>query len=196
MSIHLGFSFQGLGVVLDLLVRFLVQFGQGYNIDTPLLSGVLASNHLHQGWLYAKIAQFLQTTAQPTVAVLGLTYKPGTSTLRRSASVALCQWLHQQGIRVQAHDPAISLLPAELQPVMALCSQLHAALSGADLAIIATEWPDYRALRADEFLRLMRRPQVIDPNHFLFGVLACEPRIIYVTTGKANALLSGAQEAA
>src|SRR5262249_12917119 len=141
-----GAAFAGGTLARD--VRFLVQFGQSYQVDTSLLSGVLASNQSHQGWLYAQVARLLHITAQPTVAVLGLTYKPGTSTLRRSAAVALCQWLHQQGIRVQAHDPAIGLLPDELQPVLALCSQPQAALSGADLAIIATEWPEYRTLRA------------------------------------------------
>jgi UDPglucose 6-dehydrogenase len=179
-----GAAFAGGTLARD--VRFLVSFGQGYHIDTPLLSGVLASNHVHEGWLYTKIAQFLQTIAQPTVAVLGLTYKPGTSTLRRSAAVALCQWLHQQGIRVQAHDPAISMLPDELQPVMALCAHSHAALSGADLAIIATEWPDYRTLRAEDFLHAMRQPQIIDQNWFLSSSLAGDQRLIYVATGKVS----------
>ena len=133
-----------------------------------------------------KVARFLQTTAQPTVAVLGLTYKPGTSTLRRSAAVALCQWLHQQGMRVQAHDPAISTLPDELQPVMELCSQPHAALSGADLAIIATEWPDYRTLCAEDFLHVMRQPQIIDQNWFLSSALASDQRVTYVATGKVS----------
>jgi len=177
-----GAAFAGGTLARD--VRFLVSFGQDYNIDTPLLNGVLASNHVHQGWLYAKIARCLQTTVQPTVAVLGLTYKPGTSTLRRSAAVALCQWLHHQGMRVQTHDPAISTLPDELQPVMELCSQPHAALAGADLAIIATEWPDYRALRAEDFLHAMRQPQIIDQNWFLSSSLAGDQRITYVATGK------------
>jgi UDPglucose 6-dehydrogenase len=179
-----GAAFAGGTLARD--VRFLVSFGQDYNIDTPLLNGVLASNHVHQGWLYAKVAQCLQTTAQPTVAVLGLTYKPGTSTLRRSAAVALCQWLHQQGMRVQAHDPAISTLPDELQPVMELCSQPHAALLEADLAIIATEWPDYRTLCAEDFLHVMRQPQIIDQNWFLSSALAGDQRVTYIATGKVS----------
>jgi UDPglucose 6-dehydrogenase len=179
-----GAAFAGGTLARD--VRFLVRFGQDYHIDTPLFNGVLASNRIHQGWLYTKVAHYLQTTAQPTVAVLGLTYKPGTSTLRRSASVALCQWLHQQGIRVRAHDPAIGMLPAELQPVMELCVQPHTALSGADLAIIATEWPDYRTLHAEDFLYTMRQPQIIDQNWFLSSSLAGDQRVIYVATGRIS----------
>jgi UDPglucose 6-dehydrogenase len=178
-----GAAFAGGTLARD--VRFLVNFGQDYSIDTPLLNGVLASNQVHQGWLYTKVTQFLHTVARPTVAVLGLTYKPGTSTLRRSAAVALCQWLHQQGMRVQAHDPAITMLPDDLQPAMELCAHPQAALSGADLAIIATEWPDYRTLRAEDFVHAMRRPQIIDQNWFLSGSLAGDQRLTYVATGKA-----------
>jgi UDPglucose 6-dehydrogenase len=179
-----GAAFAGGTLARD--VRFLVRFGQDYNIDTPLFAGVLASNQVHQGWLYTKVSQCLHTIPQPTVAVLGLTYKPGTNTLRRSAAVALCQWLHQQGIRVQAHDPTINMLPDELRPAMELCSHPQAALSGADLAIIATEWPDYRTLRAEDFVHAMRRPQIIDQNWFLSGSLAGDRRLTYVATGKAS----------
>jgi UDPglucose 6-dehydrogenase len=179
-----GAAFAGGTLARD--VRFLVSFGQHCNVETPLFSGVLASNNVHKGWLQNKVAQFVRTAGQPIVAVLGLTYKPGTDTLRRSESVALCQWLYRQGVRVQAHDPAISALPDELRPVMELCTDPHAALMGADLVVIATEWPDYRQLRAEDFIRTMRQPRIIDQNSFLSTSLAGDQRIIYVATGNGS----------
>ena len=179
-----GAAFAGGTLARD--VRFLVSFGQHCNVETPLFSGVLASNDVHKGWLHNKVAQFVRTSAQPIVAVLGLTYKPGTNTLRRSESLALCQWLYQQGVRVQAHDPAISALSDELRPVMELCTDPHAALMGADLAVIATEWPDYRQLRAEDFICAMRQPRIIDQNWFLSTSLAGDQRIIYVATGNGS----------
>ncbi|MDQ2995624.1 MAG: nucleotide sugar dehydrogenase, partial [Chloroflexota bacterium] len=137
-----GGAFAGGTLARD--VRFLVNFGQQHHEDTPLFAGVLASNDAHKGWTRAKVQQLLGDTAQPIVAVLGLTYKPGTDTLRRSASVELCQWLHSQGAHVQAHDPAIHELPDELRPMIQLAETPHDALRGADVAIVATEWPDYR----------------------------------------------------
>jgi hypothetical protein len=52
--------------------------------------------------------------------------------------------------------------------------------------VIATEWPDYRTLKPEQVLKLMRRPQVIDQNRFLADPLAADPRITYVATGKAS----------
>jgi UDPglucose 6-dehydrogenase len=133
------------------------------------------------------VRQLLGGTAQPVVAILGLTYKPETSTLRRSSSVELCVWLHQQGVRVQAHDPAIADLPGELDPVITLCTTPEQALAGADVAVVATEWPAYRNLAAEQLLEHMRQPQVVDQNRFLVSTLGDDARILYIATGKANA---------
>ncbi len=177
-----GAAFAGGTLARD--VRFLVEFGERYGVATPLFDGVIASNDAHKGWIRDTVRRLLGTAPQPVVAVLGLTYKPGTSTLRRSSSVELCTWLHQQGVRVQAHDPAIAVLPDELRPAITLCASAQAALAGADVAVIATEWPDYRELGAQPFLGQMRRPQVIDQNRFLAATLDNNRRITYVATGK------------
>jgi UDPglucose 6-dehydrogenase len=180
-----GAAFAGGTLARD--VRFLVEFGQRLGIATPLFGGVLASNDAHKSWAADQVHDLLGGARPGVVAVLGLTYKPGTSTLRRSAAVELCRHLHGCGIRVQAHDPAVRELPDDLGQAIVFCETPQAALTGADLAVIATEWPEYRALRADEFAGLMHRPQVIDANHFLAAQLASDPRIVYVATGRKRA---------
>jgi hypothetical protein len=66
-----------------------------------------------------------------------------------------------------------------------LCASPGEAIRGADVAVVATAWPDYRGLRAEDFLRGMRRPRVIDPSGLLVDTLAPEPRIVYVASGRA-----------
>jgi UDPglucose 6-dehydrogenase len=166
-------------------VRFLIEHGSRHGVQTPFFAGVWASNEVHKGWLREQVARLVGDGRGEVVAVLGLTYKPGTSTLRRSAAVDLCRWLHGCGLRVRAHDPAAPELPAELQSVLERAADPLAALEGADLAVVATEWPEYRNLRADDIRARMRRPLVIDPTHFLAGALRGHPGIIYVAAGKA-----------
>jgi len=120
------------------------------------------------------------------IAVWGLTYKPGTDTLRRSSSVELCKWLAGQGAHVQAHDPAIKSLPAELAWTMRLCAAPLDALPGADALVIATEWQDYQALSADEIVSPMRTPWIVDANRFLEKTLGMDSRIRYIAVGKAQ----------
>jgi UDPglucose 6-dehydrogenase len=179
-----GAAFAGGTLARD--VQFLVNFGQQHAIPTPLFNGIWQSNEAHKDWTRQKVSQLIGDAKNPTVAVLGLTYKPGTSTLRRSSSVELCKWMHTQGIKVRAHDPAIRELPDELRPVIELCDSPANAMKDADLTVISTEWPDYKTLKAADVLSAMRTPRVIDPNWFAVGALGSDPRVTYVATGRAG----------
>jgi UDPglucose 6-dehydrogenase len=179
-----GAAFAGGTLARD--VRFLTDFGREFGVETPLMKGVRESNDVHKQWLRNTVTRLLAGTKNPTVAVLGLTYKVGTDTLRRSTSVELCRWLHQQGVAVKAHDPAVKELPPELKSVMTQSATVRETLSGADLAVLATEWPDYRNLSADDFVTSMRTPRVIDQNWFLLKALGGDSRVTYVATGRSK----------
>ncbi len=181
-----GAAFAGGTLARDL--RFLTLLSKHWKVEAPLCKGVLASNEAHKEWLRDSVTKALHGTLRPVVAVLGLTYKPGTSTLRRSSSLELCRWLHGQRITVQAHDPAVGELPADLDNVVTLCDSAAAALAGADLAVIATECPPFKGLGPEIFVRHMRCPRVIDQNHFLGGSLGCDERIHYAACGLASNL--------
>jgi UDPglucose 6-dehydrogenase len=180
-----GAAFAGGTLARDL--RFLVGRGRSAGVATPLLQGVLQSNEVHAGWMRERVGAALDGIDRPVVAVLGLTYKPGTSTLRRSSAVELCRWLHGRGAVVRAHDPAVAELPPDLRPLLHLAAGPLEALDGAHLAVVATEWPAFRGLKAGDVAARMRRPLVIDPNHFLADALAGDPRIGYVATGRPAA---------
>jgi UDPglucose 6-dehydrogenase len=175
-----GAAFAGGTLARD--IRFLMQLSEHWEIAAPLCRGVWASNHAHKDWLRHRLGQMLREVHEPVVAVLGLTYKPGTSTLRRSSSLELCRWLRDQGVRVKGYDPAVRALPEDLDSLLNLCDSPAAVLEGADVAVIATEWPDFKHLPAELFAQAMRRPQVIDQNHFL-AAMASDPRIGYQATG-------------
>jgi UDPglucose 6-dehydrogenase len=167
-------------------VRFLAAAGARHGAATPLLDGVRDSNARHAAWLQEKVREALRGARDPVAAVLGLTYKPGTSTLRRSGSVELCRWLRAEGVSVRAHDPAVDGPRSEMDGLgVVLCAAPEDAVRGADVAVVATGWPEYRRLGADDFLRAMRRPHVIDPGWLLASSLAPEPRIVYVAAGRS-----------
>jgi UDPglucose 6-dehydrogenase len=165
-----------------------MDLSERWEVGAPLFRGVWASNQVHKEWTRNQLAALLRDLDEPVVAVLGLTYKPGTNTLRRSSSIELCRWLCDQGVCVKGHDPAIAALPADLDSTLELCASPAAALTGADVAVIATQWPEFKRLDADLFVQSMRQPQVIDQNHFLAAILADDRRIRYRATGAPAAL--------
>jgi UDPglucose 6-dehydrogenase len=168
-------------------VRFLAAVGRREAVETPLLDGVCTSNERHREWLQKKVALLLaDAPARPVVAVLGLTYRPGTDTLRRSSAVELCRWLQTRGADVRAWDPAIKALPDELRSVMKLCDSAQSVLAGADLAVVCTEWPQFRELDAEVFASAMRRPRVVDQSWFLAPVFSSQARVAYVAPGRSR----------
>ena len=65
-----------------------------------------------------------------------------------------------------------------------LNSSVDAALTGADVAVIATPWPEFRELDTDRFIRVMRRAQVVDASGAL-AHLAASPDVVYARVGVA-----------
>lgn len=177
-----GGAFAGGTLARD--ISFLTQLGDRHAQATHLLSAVRTSNDQHKGWARRKLQSLLGDLDGKTVAVWGLTYKPGTDTLRRSSSIELCVWLTEQGARVQAHDPAVKVLPDDLARKINLFETPQAALLKAAALVIATEWPDYRSVPAESVLSVMAAPVIIDPNHFLIKTVGADPRFRYVAVGR------------
>jgi len=102
-----------------------------------------------------------------TVGVLGLTYKAGTSTMRRSAAMEIIAEMTEGGATVRAFDPNVDVgeLPPDLQLEFA-CDSYEAA-AGSDALLILTDWPEFRTLDYDVIRRSMRRPVLLDANNLL-----------------------------
>ncbi|MGZ8843787.1 MAG: UDP-glucose dehydrogenase family protein [Pyrinomonadaceae bacterium] len=178
-----GAAFAGGTLARDL--DFLERLGAEHRVHTDLLSAARISNQNHRQWTQRKLVEVFQSIRNKTIAIWGLTYKPGTDTLRRSDSVALCRWLTAQGASVRAHDPAIKTLPEELKQEFALCATSMAAIENADALVLATAWPEFLDIAGDAIVQAMPKPLVIDPNRFLEQTLGVDPRIQYVAVGKA-----------
>jgi UDPglucose 6-dehydrogenase len=177
-----GGAFAGGTLARD--VAFLGMLAKQARLRVPLLESIRESNDLHKNWPRRKLEHLLEKQAGSTVGVLGLTYKPGTDTLRRSAAVELCRWLWERQVAVRAFDPAVRTLPEELSGVLTLCHSALEALSGTDALVIATECPEFREISSHDVIERMRTPIVLDANRFLEKSLGTAPAVRYVTVGK------------
>lgn len=163
-----GAAFAGGTLARD--VRFLTALSTEYGHTSLLLNSILESNQRHQNWAREKLEGCLNPLKGRRVAILGLTYKEGTDTLRRSWAVELALWLHQQGVDVSAYDWQLHQLPSELASVLTLQGDREAALSGSDALVIGTDHPGLKQIQATE-MQLLKNPLIIDPNGALNGPL-------------------------
>lgn len=180
-----GGAFAGGTLARDLM--FLSALANQHGRPTRLLSAAKDSNDAHKQWATHRLRLELDDLRGHRIAVWGLTYKPGTDTLRRSSSVELCRSLHAHGATVVAHDPAIRTLPADLAAVMTLASTALEAVAGASALVVATGWPEYRSIDAAAVRAAMPRPTVLDSGRFLAASLGADAGIRYVTVGQGAA---------
>lgn len=186
-----GAAFAGGTLARD--VVFLRALGQSVGRPTPLMDGVETSNREHRDWARRRIESRLGPLAGRTIAVWGLTYKPGTDTLRRSTAVELCRWLLEQGVHVRVHDPAVKGLPDELSGATRAFTPEEAA-TGADALVVATEWPAYREVSADALVQVMAGRVIVDANRFLASTAGADTRFTMLSVGVAGRRDSGRRD--
>ena len=151
--------------------------------DEPLflIPAIKQSNDAHRTWASRKLRCELGELKNKSIAVLGLTYKPSTDTLRRSLAIELCQSLIAQGASIHAFDPVIKNLPANL--AIKLHSNAASAITDVDATVVCTEWPEFKLLDWSALVKLMRKPIVVDANAFLAANLAGDSAIRYFAVG-------------
>ena len=163
-------------------IEFLGMASRAKNLVTPLLSSVRPSNDEHKNWVRRKLLAQFGKLNDITVAIWGLTYKPGTDTLRRSLAVELCDWLLEQGATVHVHDPAVQHLLERWKGRISSHKLAIGALEGADVLVVGSECPEFREKASK--LASVAKPHllVIDANRHLQDALASSD-LNYVAVG-------------
>lgn len=175
-----GGAFAGGTLARD--VAYLTGIASRNQIGSPLLSSIRQSNEEHKYWPVQVLQRRFTDLSNTTVAIWGLTYKPGTDTLRRSSAVEIGNWLLERKVKIRVHDPAVRDLPENWRDkALRFDSPLEAAV-GADAIIVATEWPEYKNIDAVNLKRYAAGVLILDANRFLIHLQGAS-QIYYVAVG-------------
>lgn len=130
---------------------------------------VAAVNDAQRERLTNAIAMRLGDLRGRRIAVLGVTFKANTDDLRGSPAVALIDDLRTAGSDISAYDPAAGRELDVRAPGITVASSALAAVQDADTVIVATAWPEFRALDLAAVSRAMRGNLLVDAR----GVIDC-----------------------
>jgi UDPglucose 6-dehydrogenase len=97
----------------------------------------------------------------------------------------LIQALLREGACVQAFDPRVDALPQDLAGATMAVDAIG-AVRGAAAVVIATEWPEFRTLTADEIATAMTGRIVLDPGRFLDAHVAADARLSVHSVGRRS----------
>ena len=148
-------------------IDFLDKAAQEKALAVPLLQSVRVSNNEHKKWVKRKLSEKFTPLNKLTIAIWGLTYKPETSTLRRSLAVALCDWLIEEGAIVHVYDPAVQELPSHWNNQVDRFDSALEALKNTQVLVLGTEWAEFKET-AKIMLEVVNNDyMVIDANRYL-----------------------------
>ena len=136
----------------------------GYELRT--VKAAIDVNNDQKTILFKKANQRLITFNGLKVAVLGLTFKPGTDDLREAPSLENVPLLLDQGAEVYAYDPVgcdnFRKRYSEGEYNIRYVEKPEEALDGANVCFIFTEWREIKVVKPEDYKKLMRTPLVYD----------------------------------
>lgn len=157
---------------------------RGYELRT--VKAAIEVNRDQKIRLFKKAADRLITFAELKVAVLGLTFKPGTDDLREAPSLENIPLLLNAGAEIYAYDPVgEENFKKKIPEGIHYARTPQEALEDAGVCFIFTEWDEIRAVTPLEYKELMKIPLVYDGRN-IYGVEAMRAAgVEYYSIGRA-----------
>lgn len=157
-----------------------------YNdVELKTIKAAIEVNDQQKLKLLKKSRKYYSDFSGLTVAVLGLTFKPGTDDLREAPSLVNIPILLDDGAHVKAWDPVgVENFKKKVPDDITYCDTIAETLQDADICFIFTEWPQVKALKPEDFLSSMRNPVVLDGRNCLDAKEFHASEVIYEGIGR------------
>lgn len=167
------------------LAAFITQADE-LGVDLSFLDHVRRINDEQKARLIEKVVQAIWNIDGKTIGVWGLSFKPGTDDLRDAPSLVVIPALEQEGATVRAYDPAAGSEAKAEFPNTELVSDASAAIDGADVLVILTEWQEFRDADLEAVKRSLRRPVIVDGRNLWSVHLMAELGFTYLSFGRPD----------
>ena len=141
-------------------LHYLAEQG-GYELKT--IKAAIEVNKNQKLILIKKARKNFPSFKDLNIAILGLTFKPGTDDLREAPSLENIPILLEEGAKIKAYDPVGEENFKKKYPTeLTYTKTPQEALKNADVCFIFTEWKEIKEIKPQEFIELMKTPIIYD----------------------------------
>ncbi len=167
-------------------VRALAATARQVGVQARILEAVDAVNVRQKSVLPTKILEhFGGQLADKTIAVWGLSFKPGTDDVREAPALVLIDRLLERGAALRVHDPeAMANVRRAYGDRLIYCERRDDALDGADALAIVTEWKEFVQPDLARVKALLRRPVIFDGRNLYDPKRMREAGFTYYSIGR------------
>jgi UDPglucose 6-dehydrogenase len=149
--------------------KALVKIAEKAGYDFALLRGVIEVNEQQYQRIVDKVLSLREnSSAEFTVAVLGLTFKAGTDDRRDSPALFISESLSKSGVTIRAYDPTVKSgdLSPDLRGIQ-IFDSAYDAVNDCDAIAVLTEWDEISALDPLRVAKLVRTKSIIDARNIM-----------------------------
>lgn len=145
-------------------VKAIIKVAEKVGYEMSVLKAVEKVNDNQKKVLYSKLNELHDgNLSNKTVAIWGLSFKPGTDDMRDAPSLELIKSLIDTNVNVRVYDPAAM---AEAQKILGdqvyYASDIYDAADNADALVVPTEWKEFRLPNWEILKKIMRTHIIID----------------------------------
>ncbi|MCE5233428.1 MAG: UDP-glucose/GDP-mannose dehydrogenase family protein [Mizugakiibacter sp.] len=177
-------------------VQALERTARAHGYEARLLGAVEAVNADQKRKLFELIARHFGGAVEgKTVALWGLAFKPNTDDMREASSRRLMETLWEAGASVHAFDPEARAETRRLygeRAGLVLCDDPYAALEGADVLAVVTEWKIFRSPDFARIRELLRTPALFDGRNLYDPEAVEQAGIAYYGIGRGRSIAARA----
>ena len=135
--------------------RAITVTGDLFKTDLSIIKSVIKSNEKRRILLNERVKKILSNKIKnKKIAFLGVTFKPNTDDMRQSSSLVMIPFLLKKGAIINYYDPSGKKKEFAKHRNLLFCSNVYDACENVDLAIIHTEWEEFKAL---DFRKLYKK---------------------------------------
>jgi UDPglucose 6-dehydrogenase len=166
--LYSGIGFGGSCLPKDL--DSLIKVGKDLKVNNDLLKAVKKINDGQILEAVRKIKKHLgDNLRNKKAAVLGLTFKGGTSDLRSSPALGLCKNLLKDGMKITAYNPHLNgeLINKLSEKNFTLVTKINDVVSGADVVIVGAEWEEFKLFDYSKIASKLKKKFILDGRNFL-----------------------------
>ena len=162
--------------------RAFASTGRRHGAPQPLIETLIERNEMRKQALAERIIDAAPRHGR--VAILGTSFKANTDDVREAAALTIVPMLIEAGLDVHLHDPQPNGAKRLLPQAHWHTSALDAARD-ADVAVVLTEWDEYRTLDLDELSQAMNGRALLDFRNIIDRERAASAGLSYQGLGRS-----------
>ena len=154
--------------------------------DFKLVDATVEVNQRQKDIAVGKVVASLGgDVASKVIGLLGLSFKPYTDDIRESPAIYIASRLIEMGGIIQAYDPSAMENTAKVfKEQVAFCKTPYEAAEGADVLVVAVEWPEFRNLDLLRVRNQLHKPVIVDLKNIFEPLKVKELGFKYIGIGR------------